>query len=115
MSQPDMQAILQQAQEMQLQLQQAQKEILATDVSGTAGNGLVTISVAGTGEVTDMEIDPKIVDPEDIDTLKDLLLGAFKDANQKLQTLAEEKMGPLSQGMGGQGGPSFEDVFGGNQ
>ena len=50
-----------------------------------------------------MEIDPKIVDPEDIDTLKDLLLGAFKDANQKLQTLAEEKMGPLSQGMSGLG------------
>ena len=60
-----------------------------------------------TGEVTDMEIDPKIVDPEDIDTLKDLLLGAFKDANQKLQTLAEEKMGPLSQGFDGLGGLGF--------
>ncbi|MBC6794912.1 MULTISPECIES: YbaB/EbfC family nucleoid-associated protein [Corynebacterium] len=103
MTQPDMNQLMQQAQQMQAQLQEAQREIAASTVKGEAGNGLVTISIAGTGEVTDMEIDPKIVDPEDIDTLKDLLLGAFKDANQKLQTLAEEKMGPLSQGMGGLG------------
>ena len=69
MSQPDMNQLMQQAQQMQAQLQEAQREIAASTVKGEAGNGLVTISVAGSGEVTDMEIDPKIVDPEDIDNV----------------------------------------------
>jgi len=55
------------------------------------------------------------VDPEDVDTLQDLVMGAFKEAHAAAGRLAQEKIGPLSQGMGGQGGPSFEDVFGGNQ
>lgn len=101
MSQPDMQSILQQAQQMQLQLQQAQKEIMATDVSGTAGNGLVTITMNGGGEVKDVQINPEVVDPEDVETLQDLITGAFADAHTKVGQLAEEKMGPLSQGLGG--------------
>ncbi|MBC3185759.1 YbaB/EbfC family nucleoid-associated protein [Corynebacterium sp. zg-331] len=101
MTQPDMQAILQQAQEMQLQLQRAQKEILATDISGTAGGGLVTITMTGGGEVKDVQISPEVVDPEDVDTLQDLIAGAFADAHAKVGQLAEQKMGPLSQGLGG--------------
>ncbi|WP_018117902.1 YbaB/EbfC family nucleoid-associated protein [Corynebacterium mastitidis] len=101
MSQPDMQSILQQAQQMQLQLQQAQKEIMATDVSGTAGNGLVTVTMNGGGEVKDVQINPEVVDPEDVETLQDLITGAFADAHKKVGQLAEEKMGPLSQGLGG--------------
>lgn len=103
MTQPDMNALMQQAQQMQAQLQEAQREISASTVTGIAGNGLVTIDIAGSGEIQDMTIDPKIVDPEDIDGLKDLILGAFRDANQKLQDLAQEKMGPLSQGLAGMG------------
>lgn len=99
MTQPDMNAIMQQAQEMQQQLQTAQQEILNSTVSGTAGNGLVNIEIAGSGSINSLTIDPSIVDPEDVETLQDLLIGAFKDANKKLQALAEDKMGPLSQGM----------------
>lgn len=101
MTQPDMSQILAQAQQMQAQLQAAQQEILETTVVGNAGNGLVTVTMGGNGEVTAVEIDPKVVDPEDIDTLQDLVLGAFKDAHEKVANVAEEKMGPLSQGMGG--------------
>ncbi|MGV0394948.1 YbaB/EbfC family nucleoid-associated protein [Corynebacterium uberis] len=103
MSEPnmDMQALLSQAQEMQAQLQRAQKEILASQVTGQAGGGLVSVTMTGGGEVTDVAIDPKVVDPEDVDTLQDLITGAFADAHQKVGTLAEEKMGPLSQGLGG--------------
>ncbi|KQB86134.1 YbaB/EbfC family nucleoid-associated protein [Corynebacterium lowii] len=101
MSQPDMQSILQQAQQMQLQLQQAQKELLASEVSGSAGNGLVTITMTGGGEVKDVQISPEVVDPEDVDTLQDLITGAFADAHKKVGELAETKMGPLSQGLGG--------------
>ncbi|ALC04740.1 hypothetical protein CDES_01330 [Corynebacterium deserti GIMN1.010] len=101
MTQPDMSQILAQAQQMQAQLQAAQQEILATTVVGNAGNGLVTVTMAGNGEVTAVTVDPKVVDPEDVETLQDLLLGAFKDAHEKVAAVAEEKMGPLSQGMGG--------------
>ncbi|BAU94624.1 hypothetical protein N24_0362 [Corynebacterium suranareeae] len=101
MSQPDMSQILAQAQQMQAQLQAAQQEILATTVVGNAGNGLVTVTMAGNGEVSAVTVDPKVVDPDDVETLQDLLLGAFKDAHTKVANVAEEKMGPLSQGMGG--------------
>ncbi|AKK07665.1 YbaB/EbfC family nucleoid-associated protein [Corynebacterium testudinoris] len=98
MTQPDMAQILAQAQEMQAQLQQAQAEILATNVTGTAGNGLVTVTISGGGEVQEVIIDPQVVDPEDVDTLQDLVTGAFRDAHEKAGQLAVEKMGPLSQG-----------------
>ncbi|MBF4552658.1 YbaB/EbfC family nucleoid-associated protein [Corynebacterium suicordis] len=103
MTQPDMNQLMQQAQQMQAQLQEAQKEIVASVVTGEAGNGLVTMEMLGSGEVQSLSIDPKIVDPEDIETLQDLVLGAFTDANKKLQDLAQEKMGPLSQGLNGMG------------
>ncbi|MDH2455846.1 YbaB/EbfC family nucleoid-associated protein [Corynebacterium bovis] len=103
MSQPDMNQIMAQAQQMQQQLQAAQAEIVASTVEGTAGNGLVTVVLGGDGEVRDLTIDPKIVDPEDVETLQDLVVGAFREANQNLRDLADEKMGPLSQGMGGLG------------
>lgn len=100
MSQPDMNQLLQQAQQMQAQLQAAQQEILASTVKGTAGNDLVTVTMSGNGQVTDVTIDPQVVDPEDVDTLQDLIMGAFADAHKKVADLAEEKMGPLSQGFG---------------
>ena len=103
MTQPDMNQIMQQAQQMQQQLQEAQQEILQSTVNGQAGNGLVSVELAGSGEVNNLTIDPSIVDPNDVETLQDLVIGAFKDANKNLQTLAEDKMGPLSQGMNGMG------------
>ena len=78
-----------------------------TAITGEAGNGLVKVTMTGGGEVTNVTIDPKVVDPEDVDGLQDLILGAFGDATHKVQALAEEKMGPLSQGFGALGdGPS---------
>lgn len=100
MTQPDMNQILAQAQQMQAELQAAQQEIVASSVTGEAGNGLVKVTMRGTGEVTDVAIDPKAVDPEDVDTLQDLVVGAFQDAHKQISALAEEKMGPLSQGFG---------------
>lgn len=104
MTQPDMNAILAQAQQMQAQLEAAQAEIVASSVVGEAGNGLVKVTMRGSGEVVDIELDPKAVDPEDVDGLQDLILGAFGDATKKVQNLAEEKMGPIQQGFGALGG-----------
>mgnify|MGYP002653932536 CR=1 FL=1 len=93
--------LLAQAQQMQEKLLSAQNEIAAAEVVGSAGNGLVTVTGNGTGEVTAVSIDPKVVDPDDVETLQDLLLGALADLSEKREQLASEKMGPLAGGLGG--------------
>ncbi|SES46805.1 YbaB/EbfC family nucleoid-associated protein [Actinokineospora terrae] len=98
-----MQAILAQAQKMQEQLLSAQQELADAEVTGTAGGGLVTATVSGAGELKALVIDPKVVDPEDTETLADLVVAAVRDAGNNAQRLAEEKMGPLAGGLGGGG------------
>ncbi|OFP66372.1 transcriptional regulator [Corynebacterium sp. HMSC074C01] len=115
----DMNEILAQAARVQAELEKAQKEILAATVEGSAGNGLVKVTMTGGAELQSVSIDKSVVDPEDIDTLQDLIVGAFKEAHAAAGRLAQEKIGPLSQGMGQSqqkyDGPSIQDVFGGNQ
>ncbi|GAA1991976.1 YbaB/EbfC family nucleoid-associated protein [Amycolatopsis minnesotensis] len=101
---PDMQAILQQAQQMQQQLVSAQEELARTEVTGTSGGGLVTATVTGDLELRTLEIDPKVVDPEDTETLADLVVAAVRDATASAQKLQGEKLGPLAGGLGSGGG-----------
>ena len=98
--QPDMQMILQQAQRMQEQLMAAQAELATAEVTGQAGNGLVQVTMTAAGEVRAVRIDPKVVDPDDVDTLQDLVVGALHDATRAAQQLQAEKMGPLAGGLG---------------
>ena len=105
--QPDMQMILQQAQKMQEQLMNAQAELAASEVVGQAGNGLVQVTMTAALEVRAVRIDPKVVDPEDIETLQDLVVGAFQDATRAAQDLQAEKMGPLAGAAGGLGIPGL--------
>jgi nucleoid-associated protein EbfC len=102
--QPDMQMILQQAQKMQQQLMAAQAELAVAEVVGQAGNGLVQVTMTAAGEVRNVRIDPKIVDPDDVETLQDLVVGAMQDAARAAQEMQAEKMGPLAGGLGGAGG-----------
>ena len=95
-----MQQILEQAQRMQEQLMAAQQELADAEVTGTAGGGLVTATVSGAGELKALTIDPKVVDPDDIETLADLIVAAVRDAGGKAQNLAADKMGPLAGGIG---------------
>ncbi|MFT4199758.1 YbaB/EbfC family nucleoid-associated protein [Gordonia sp. (in: high G+C Gram-positive bacteria)] len=92
--------LLAQAQQMQEQLMTAQQEIAQTELTGTAGNGLVTVTGSGAGGITGITIDPKVVDPSDVETLQDLIVGALTDLDAKRDALAAEKMGPLSGGLG---------------
>ncbi|HET9142808.1 YbaB/EbfC family nucleoid-associated protein [Actinophytocola sp.] len=96
-----MQQILAQAQRMQEQLLSAQEELADAEVTGSAGGGLVTATVSGAGELKSLVIDPKAVDPEDTETLADLVVAAVRDASGKAQQLAADKMGPLAGGLGG--------------
>ncbi|MER8001986.1 YbaB/EbfC family nucleoid-associated protein [Streptomyces sp. NPDC095613] len=105
--QPNMQDLLQQAQKMQQDLARAQEELAATEVDGQAGGGLVKATVNGSGELRDLVIDPKAVDPDDTETLADLVVAAVHAANANAQALQQEKLGPLAQGLGGMPGLPF--------
>jgi nucleoid-associated protein EbfC len=97
----DLSQLMQQAQQMQQQLANAQSELADTKVTGTAGGGLVTATLSGTGEVKAIKIDPSAVDPDDVETLEDLIVAALHAAAEEQQRLAEQKLGPLTGGMPG--------------
>jgi DNA-binding YbaB/EbfC family protein len=103
--QPDMAALLQQAQQMQQQLVAAQEELARTEVTGSAGGGLVSATMTGTGELTAVTIAPAAVDPDDLETLQDLVVAAVRDASRAAAQLTAERMGPLTGGLG-PGGPA---------
>jgi nucleoid-associated protein EbfC len=94
--------LMAQAQQMQQQLLAAQEQLARTEVSGTAGGGLVTATVTGAGELTALVIDPVAIDPGDPEGLADLVLAAVRDANRTAAELQQAAMGPLA-GLGGGG------------
>jgi len=105
--QPDLQQLMKQAQKMQTQMASAQAELAEAELIGTAGGGLVTITMSGTGEIKAVKIDPKAIDPDDAETLEDLVLAAVHNAAEAVRQLTEQKMGPVAGGMGGLGLPGF--------
>ncbi len=105
--QPNMQQLMKQAQKMQQQLVEAQSKLAETEVTGTAGGGLVTAVVTGNGEVVSVKIDPKAVDPDDVESLEDLVVAAIRDAASNAASLQESTMGPLAGGLGGLGLPGM--------
>ena len=89
---------------MQQQLVAAQAELAQAQVQGSAGGGLVTATVTGAGEVISLSIDPSACDPEDTESLADLVVAAIRDANAAAAQLQATTMGPLTEGLGGPGG-----------
>ena len=106
--------LLAQAQAMQEQLMEAQADLESQEVEGSAGGGLVTALVSGTGELLSLNIKPEAVDPDDTETLADLIVAAVRDASQNAKEAAARAMGPLAGGLsgfGGEGGfPGFGDA-----
>jgi DNA-binding YbaB/EbfC family protein len=105
--QPNLQQLMKQAAKMQQQLEQAQAELAEVEVTGTAGGGLVTVTMMASGELRSVKIDPKAVDPDDVETLEDLVLAAVANASAAARAKTEETMGPLSAGLGGLGLPGM--------
>jgi DNA-binding YbaB/EbfC family protein len=89
----DMNALLQQAQQMQAQMAQAQEELAHEIVEASAGGGMVTVKATGAGEITEITIDPKAIDPDDPELLQDLVLAAVNEALRSAQGLAQSKLG----------------------
>jgi len=111
---PDMSALLAQAQAMQAQLMQAKDELAASTVTGSAASGLVVATVTGTGDLVSLDIKPEAVDPEDVETLGDMVVAAVRDASQNAETLAQEKLGGATGGFGEGGGmPDLGGLLGG--
>ena len=96
----DIQKMLKEAQELQKSLVQAQAELQKVDVKGTSGSGLVEVLMTAHGEIKDIKIKKEAVDPNDIETLEDLILSAFRDASSKALSISQEKLGKLTGGKG---------------
>lgn len=91
--------MMKQAQEMQEKMQDMQTRLADEEVSGTAGGGMVTVTMNGKGEMRGVKIDPTLVDPDDVTVLEDLIVAASNDAKQKVETYMQEQMKEITGGM----------------
>lgn len=96
----DIQKMIREAQEMQKNLMQAQKDLANVEVKGASGNGLVEITMSAQGEVKNIKIGKDAVNPDDVETLEDLVLTAFRDAYSKAADVSKEKLSKLTGGKG---------------
>lgn len=99
---PDLQSLLQQASAMQERLVSAQAELQDTRVEASAGGGLVSATVTGTGDLVSLRIDPTACDPSDTETLADLIVAAVHKAVEQAQQAAADTLGDLTGGFGGE-------------
>ncbi len=95
----DLGKMMKQAQKMQEDLAKAQESLQGQTVEGTAGGGVVSITCNGHREVTAVKIKPEAVDPDDIETLEDLVLAAVRDAQTKAAALAQTQLGGIAGGL----------------
>jgi nucleoid-associated protein EbfC len=103
----DFNKMMQQVQEMQAQMQQAQEELKNETVEATAGGGMVKVVATGGGEIKEITIDPKAIDPDDPEMLADMVVAAVNEALRSSQSLMEAKLGPALGGMQGLGLPGL--------
>ena len=99
--------LMKQAQRMQRQMEEAQKELEEKEVTATAGGGAVEVTVSGKHEVTKIKLSEEVVDPDDIEMLEDLIMAATNEAFRKLDEESQSSMAKITGGMGGLGGLPF--------
>jgi DNA-binding YbaB/EbfC family protein len=97
----DLQDLLEQARHMQQGLLEAQADLAEMDVTGRAGHDLVSVTMSASGEYKSVVIDPSVVDPRDVETLEALVLTALRNAAATIREVAEAKLGPLTNSLGG--------------
>ena len=85
---------------MQNKMVRIQEELAQETIEGTAGGGAVVVTMTGQQQVQSVEINPDVVDPEDVSLLEDLILAAFNEALTKSQELAGKRLGALTGGLG---------------
>jgi DNA-binding YbaB/EbfC family protein len=100
----NMQNILKQAQQMQKQMEEAQENLGEMEFEASSGGGMVTAKVKGTKKLVSVKISPEAVDPDDIEILEDMVVAAIREAMEKADREAQEKMGKFTGGMSGMPG-----------
>ena len=96
----DMNQLMKQAQQMQQQMQKMQSELADRTVEVESGGGMVKLVLNGKQELVSITIDPKAVDPEEVDFLEDLILAAMQEGQKKVAEMTQEAMGQVTGGMG---------------
>jgi DNA-binding YbaB/EbfC family protein len=89
--------LMKQAQQMQANMTKAQDEIAAMEIEGQAGAGAVKVIVTGKHDVKRVMIDPSVMDDKEM--LEDLIAAALNDANRRVESITQEKMGGFTAGM----------------
>jgi nucleoid-associated protein EbfC len=92
--------MMQQVQQMQAEMQKAQEELARETVTASAGGGVVKATITGNLELVELEIDPEVVDPEDIEMLQDMVLAAVNEALTSSQEMASKRLGGITGGLG---------------
>ena len=101
---PSMNEMLKQAQKMQEEMQAKQAELEEREYEVSAGGGVVKVKINGRREVLNIDIAEEIVDPDDIETLSDILVAAVNEAIKKVEDASNNEMGKITGGMGAMGG-----------
>jgi len=96
--------LMKQAKRLQEEMERAQTEIAAMRIEASAGGGMVTATVSGQGDLANLKIEREVVDPDDVEMLIDLIVAAVQEAQANAKQAAQEKLGPLAQGMNLPGG-----------
>ena len=96
----NMQAMMKQAQMMQQKLADAQKELEEMEIEGESGGGMVKVVCNGKKVISSISIDPKAVDPDDVEMLEDMVMAAVNEALRSAAETVEREMGKLTGGMG---------------
>ncbi len=91
--------LMKQAKKLQQELERVQAEIAEMKVEASSGGGMVTAVVNGKGELLNLKIEREVVDPEDVEMLVDLIVAAVQEAQKTATEKAQERLGPLTQGM----------------
>jgi hypothetical protein len=91
--------LMKQAQQMQEKMQELQSRLEGMEVQGEAGAGLVIVTMNGKGDLRQVRIDPKVIDPADAEMLQDLIVAAHANARQKVEAAAAAEMQKVAGGM----------------
>ena len=97
----NMNNLMKQAQKMQRQMEETTKQIEEAEVTGTAGGGVVEVTMSGKKEVTAIKIAEEVVDPDDIEMLEDLIMAATNEAFRAMEADSQAQMSKLTGGLGG--------------
>jgi hypothetical protein len=95
----NMARMLKQVQDVQKRMGEMQEALAHAEISGTAGGGLVTVTLNGKGDMRGVKIDPSLAGPDDIEVLEDLIVAAHTDAKARVEAHAAEEMKKVTGGM----------------